>query len=256
MTIIIYFPLKNSKLIPHVKSTRTRASCLNDREIGPKASCFGSKAMLFCPAPAKLLSWNQKSSLSQHLYSFASLQHVWTRLRERECLRTIYSFSGDVRGSIHMLQPTFRAPYWLLSARSTRSKYHIRGLKRWTRMHDVHVCKRTSFAGSAGSICKLIHMWEILGHKPVCTRMKGIGGHSLSSNRCCYLNQSAERYMRVWPPAFLWKWFKESEAKWWTRKTAVPMAVDFVYILFRNSKWVYHEEIYPLKLSKVSTSGK
>ena len=34
-------------------------------------------------APAKLLSWNQKPSLSQHVYSFASLQHVWTRLSER-----------------------------------------------------------------------------------------------------------------------------------------------------------------------------
>ena len=69
-------------------------------------------------------------------------------------------------------------------ARSTRSKYQIWGLKRWTRMHDVHVCKRMSFAGSAGSICKLIQMWELLGHKPVCTRMKGIGGHVIPSSTC------------------------------------------------------------------------
>ena len=45
---------------------------------------LGSKAMLFRPAPAKLLSWNQKPSLSQHVYSFASLQHVWTHLSDRE----------------------------------------------------------------------------------------------------------------------------------------------------------------------------
>jgi hypothetical protein len=46
------------QLIPHVKSTR--ASCRNDREIGPKISWFGAKAMLFRAAPAKSLSWNQK----------------------------------------------------------------------------------------------------------------------------------------------------------------------------------------------------
>ena len=69
-------------------------------------------------------------------------------------------------------------------ARSTRSKYQIWGLKRRTRLHDVHVCKRMSFAGSAGSICKLIQMWELLGHKPVCTRMKGIGGHVIPSSTC------------------------------------------------------------------------
>ena len=51
-------------------------------------------------------------------------------------------------------------------------------------MHDVHVRKRMSFAGSAGSTCKLIHMWELLGHKPVCTRMKGIGGHVVPFSAC------------------------------------------------------------------------
>ena len=30
------------------------------------------------------------------------------------------SFSGDACGSIHMLQTTIKAPYWLLSPRSTR----------------------------------------------------------------------------------------------------------------------------------------
>ena len=69
-------------------------------------------------------------------------------------------------------------------ARSTRSKYQIWGLKRRTRLHDVHVCKRMSFAGSAGSICKLIQMWELLGHKPVCSRMKGIGGHVVPFSAC------------------------------------------------------------------------
>ena len=69
-------------------------------------------------------------------------------------------------------------------ARSTRSKYQIWGLKRRTRLHDVHVCKRMSFAGSAGSICKLIQMWELLGHKPVCSRMKGIGGLVVPFSAC------------------------------------------------------------------------
>ena len=241
MTIIIYFPLKNPKLIPHVKSTR--AICLNDRKIGPK-----TKAMLFCPAPAKLLSWNQKPSLSQHVYSFASLQHVWTRLSQRVPQDYLHTASA--------VMPVVR---FTCCARSTRSKYHIRGLKRWTRMHDVHVRKRMSFAGSAGSICKLIHMWELLGHKPVCSRMKGIGGHVVPFSACRIA--VIKRMLLSEPicteihgsltPGLL----KESEAKWWTRKTAVPMAVDFVSILFRNSKWVYHEGIYPLKLSKVSTSS-
>ena len=109
------------------------------------------------------------------------------RERERESASTLSTASAVmpvVRGSIHMLQTTIKAAYWLLSPRSTRSKYHVRGLKRWTKMHDVHVRKRMSFAGSAGSICKLIHMWEHLGHKPVCTRMKGIGGHVIPSSTC------------------------------------------------------------------------
>ena len=127
--------------------------------------------MLFRPAPAKLLSWNQKPSLSQHAYC-ASLQHVWTRLSQRVPQDYLQLQRWCPWFDSHAVQDL------------PRSKYQIWGLKRRTRLHDVHVCKRMSFAGSAGSICKLIQMWELLGHKPVCTRMKGIGGHVIPSSTC------------------------------------------------------------------------
>ena len=39
--------------------------------------------MLFLPAPAELLSWNQKPWLSRHAHAFGSVQQVRTRLSER-----------------------------------------------------------------------------------------------------------------------------------------------------------------------------
>ena len=223
--------------------------------------------MLFLPAPAKLLSWNQKPWLRRQAHAFGCVQQVWTRLSERVSQEHL------------QLQPQcpaftcrerfFKAPYWLLSAISTIYLLQMSHLAlRWKRMRDVHVCKRMFFARFARSSCQNIQVWElyvtslsVIWWKNFrATIVLSVRAKSLSSNQhCTWTNLhidtceldsgfSIENYLSLKP-------FK---AKWWTRKNAVPRA-DSMHIFLKNSKfpkWICHENIDPLKLSTLGTFGK
>ena len=114
---------------------------------------------------------------------------MWTRLSERVSQEHLQLQPQCL--AFTCCERLFKTPYWLLSARSTRSKcqiWHCVG-KEYVMPMFANECFLQDLPALAAKLSKCE---KFVSHKPACTRMQRTAGHIFPSStckNCCFANK-------------------------------------------------------------------
>ena len=152
--------------------------------------CYSVQHLQNCCHETKSHPW-----VSQHLYSFASLQHVTCEVASQRESASGLSTASAVMSVVRFTccKQLLELPIGCFLQDLPAPNIMFGAWMRWTRMHDVHVCKRMSFAGSAGSICREL-FWK---HKLVFTALVWIAGHVAPLKKCQLIETTIDNDIRT-----------------------------------------------------------